>query len=487
MRVVLSCLLIVLLTPASASAATLTKSGSTLTYTAAAGRTNAPTFTAPGAASTIRVARAGGDDDPLTNSGCTPAGGDYECTGIARIVIDTGDGDDSVTALTVTQPITVDGGAGADQLRTGSGADRLTGGADDDVLDAGPGNDTLDAGAGDDLLDGGTGADVLSGGADIDRALYTATAATPAPSVSLDGVTNDGVPGEGDNFAADIEDVDIDGISANATLVGSAAANVLTTADGNDTVNGGPGNDTIDSAGGNDVIDVRDAFADRVTCGAGTDVVSADTLDVVSASCETIDRADVGNALEDRPPTVTWVTPGSGAKVGSTTTLSVSVSDDRGVALVRFLDDDRVVCEDNASPFSCEYAPRGDDIGRNTLTAVAVDTSGQTASAQRVVSVNRFKPAIVLSVRRRGGTYTAGGRIDQPANVTRAQACTGTVTVRMKAGGRPRATKKAKLTSRCTFSIKGLRSKASKLRFTAAFAGNAYLQPRSRTVSPTRR
>jgi hypothetical protein len=487
MRLALSCLLIVVLAPASASAATLTKSGSTLTYTAAAGRTNLPTFTAPGTASTIRVTRANGDDDPLVNSGCTPAGGDFDCTGIARIVIDTGDGDDVVTALTVTLPITVNGGTGADQLRMGSGADVLTGGDGDDVLDAGAGNDTLDAGAGDDLLDGGIGADRLRGGPDIDLALYTATAATPAPSVSLDGVANDGVPGEGDDFGADIEDVDIDGVPASSTLTGSAAANVLTTSGGNDTISGGLGNDTIDSAAGDDVVDVRDGYADRVACGAGTDVVSADTLDVVSTSCETVNRADVGNALDDRPPTVAWTAPAAGAKVGTTVTLSADATDDRGVALVRFLDDDRVVCEDTAAPFTCAYAPRGDDIGRNTLTAVAVDTTGQTASAQRVVSVGRFRAAILLSVRPRGATYTAGGRIDQPANLTRAQACKGTVTVKMKARGKTLTTKKGKLTSRCTFSLKGFRSKASKLRFTAAFAGNDFVLPRSRTVSPTRR
>jgi hypothetical protein len=454
MRLALSCLLILVLAPASASAATLTKSGSTLTYTAAAGRTNLPTFTAPGTASTIRVTRANGDDDPLVNSGCTPAGGDFDCTGIARIVIDTGDGDDVVTALTVTLPITVNGGTGADQLRTGSGADVLTGGDGDDVLDAGAGNDTLDAGAGDDLLD---------------------------------GVANDGVPGEGDDFGADIEDVDIDGVPASSTLTGSAAANVLTTSGGNDPISGGLGNDTIDSAAGDDVVDVRDGYADRVACGAGTDVVSADTLDVVSTSCETVNRADVGNALDDRPPTVAWTAPAAGAKVGTTVTLSADATDDRGVALVRFLDDDRVVCEDTAAPFTCAYAPRGDDIGRNTLTAVAVDTTGQTASAQRVVSVGRFRAAILLSVRPRGATYTAGGRIDQPANLTRAQACKGTVTVKMKARGKTLTTKKGKLTSRCTFSLKGFRSKASKLRFTAAFAGNDFVLPRSRTVSPTRR
>jgi len=118
---------------------------------------------------------------------------------------------------------------------------------------------------------------------------------------------------------------------------------------------------------------------------------------------------------------------------------------------------------------------------------VAVDSSGQTAAVQRVVSVNRFKTALVLSVRPRGSTYTAGGRIDLPSTVERKQACTGTVTVRVKTRGRTVLIKTGKLTSRCTFSIRGLRAKGSRLRFTAAFAGNSYLLARSRTVSPTTR
>jgi hypothetical protein len=468
----------------------VTKSGSTLTYSAAAGRTNVPNFTVSG--TTVHVDRDTGDDDPLQSTTCdATGGGEYDCAQIARIVIDARDGDDIVTATSVTLPVSVDGGAGADQLRTGSGADTLIGGDGEDFLDAGAGNDTLDGGAGDDQLSGGTGADRLIGGTGIDTGFYVATAAAPAPSVSLDGVANDGVPGEGDDFALDIEDVDLGGllgvVPSASSLSGSAAANVLTTAGGNDTVSGGLGNDTIDSGAGDDAIDARDGFADRVTCGPGTDVVSADTLDVVSASCEAVNVTDVGNALDDRPPTVAWTAPASGAKLGAAATLSANASDDRGVALVRFLDDDRVICEDSAAPFTCAYEPRGDDVGRDTLTVVAVDSSGQTASAQRVVSVNRFKIAVVLSVRPRGATYTAGGRVERPANVTRAQACKGTVTVKMKARGKTLATKKGKLTSRCTFSVRGFRSKASKLRFSASFAGNDYLLPRSRTVSPTKR
>ena len=217
-------------------------------------------------------------------------------------------------------------------------------------------------------------------------------------------------------------------------------------------------------------------------------MVNADALDVISASCETVNVLDVGNAADDKPPTVAWVTPTAGAKLGNTTTLTATAADDRGVALVRFLDDDRIVCEDTAAPYTCAYAPRGEDVGRNTLTAIAVDGSGQTASAQRAVTVNRLKPTVVLSVRPRGRTYTAGGLIDLPANVTRKSGCTGSVTVRVKAGGKTVATGKGKLTSRCTFSIRNLRPSGRKLKFVAAFAGNDVLQARSsKTVSATKR
>ena len=260
--------------PASASAATLVKSSSTLTYTAAAGETNQVTFTvtgrsrSPGTPSGVPV-----DDDPITPTGCTPSGGGYSCTGITRVVIDTGDGDDTVDADGISAVAQISGGAGNDTLDAGAGADTLTGGDGDDSLDGGAGNDILDAGAGDDDLNGGTGTDKLIGGAGIDKGFYGAEAATPAPSVTLDGVANDGIPGENDDFGADIEDVTLLGVSGvvptTSTLIGSAGANVLTTGEGNDAITGGAGNDTLVAGAGDDSIDARDGYADRVDCGPG--------------------------------------------------------------------------------------------------------------------------------------------------------------------------------------------------------------------------
>ena len=70
--------------------------------------------------------------------------------------------------------------------------------------------------------------------------------------------------------------------------------------------------------------------------------------------------------------------------------LSVNATDDRGLAKVQFFDDDRLLCEDTAAPFNCAYQPRGGDVGRNTLIAVAIDGAGQTTSAVRAVTVRRF-------------------------------------------------------------------------------------------------
>ncbi|MBJ7459488.1 MAG: M10 family metallopeptidase C-terminal domain-containing protein [Thermoleophilaceae bacterium] len=84
-------------------------------------------------------------------------------------------------------------------------------------------------------VDGGSGADT------IDGAKVTASYAsrTSGVNLSLDGVANDGAPGETDLLGTSTHGVV--GGSGNDTIVGSEA---------NDTIDGGLGSDTIDAAGG---------------------------------------------------------------------------------------------------------------------------------------------------------------------------------------------------------------------------------------------
>jgi Ca2+-binding RTX toxin-like protein len=92
-------------------------------------------------------------------------------------------GDDS---LTVTDPITINGqtgddnisggngpddmqgGSGSDKLRAGLGADTVKGSIGDDLLTGAEGDDTLDGGDGNDIFDPGTGADTVEGQAGDD-------------------------------------------------------------------------------------------------------------------------------------------------------------------------------------------------------------------------------------------------------------------------------------------------------------------------------
>ena len=153
-------------------------------------------------------------------------------------------------------------------------------------------------------------------------------------------------------------------------------------------------------------------------CGAGTDTVSADTLDLVDADCESVSLADVGERHRG-PPADGRLGAARRQARGWPPTRSTRcrryAEDDRGVALVRFLDDDRVVCEDAAAPYTCAYRARGEDVGRNTLTAVAVDGAGQTASAQRAIVVEPL-PAADDARRSSGSVATRARRPSRRAH-----------------------------------------------------------------------
>jgi Ca2+-binding RTX toxin-like protein len=159
----------------------------------------------------------------------------------------------------------LEGGAGDDSLSGSSAANRLFGNTGSDQLNGLDGDDVFygDRPVG---LEGGSGvggADVMSGGGGTDQVDYTEQGEV---TVDLDGVADDGRPGENDNAGADVEDI-VGGIG-NDVLTGNAVANVIDGGGGGDlinglgggdTVNGGPGppgdTDFLHGGGGNDTLD----------------------------------------------------------------------------------------------------------------------------------------------------------------------------------------------------------------------------------------
>jgi hypothetical protein len=313
-------------------------------------------------------------------------------------------------------------------------------------------------------------------------------------SVALDDVANDGRLNEGDNIRSDVEDVTVDpgmGTAGRATLTGNGQFNILDGGPNNDTLDGREGTDVLNGDEGDDTINARDGVVDRIDCGNGTDTANVDQFDDVR-NCETVNRADVAVATPDRQPTVAFEQPASNTLLSPdrASTIRVAASDDRGISRVVLFDEDRAVGQDTTAPYEFSYQPRGDDVGKDTLVATAVDTSEQASVATRNVRVDRFLPSlrgVVRPARDRRAPYRfrVTGGIQLPRVVTAAQACTtGFVSVQVKRGKRTISTRRVRIRRTCGFSStvtfrNRRRVGTGRLSVTVRWLGNAVLAPRT--------
>ena len=212
---------------------------------------------------------------------------------IASVYLDLRDQDDAV----------LDAASIDIEVSAGDGNDKLTGGAD---------RDKLYGGAGDDLLDGGLGADLLVGEGGIDRVTYASR--TLPLDVTVGNFYGDGQYGEWDYVSSTVEEVvggsaddKLTGNSTANTLIGGPGNDSLTGSDGNDVLEGGDGTDKLDAGNGDDTLRSRDAAADTVNCGAGTDLADVDSTDTVAPDCElpaAAPAAPAGAILDAVPSTV---------------------------------------------------------------------------------------------------------------------------------------------------------------------------------------
>ncbi|MET1059937.1 MAG: LamG-like jellyroll fold domain-containing protein, partial [Nocardioides sp.] len=126
-------------------------------------------------------------------------------------------------------------------------------------------------------------------------------------------------------------------------------------------------------------------FRVRSTDAAGNPAVSGDrTFTTVAADTE--------------DPTVAITAPSSGATVSGTTTVSASATDNVGVLGVQFrLDGAPLGTEDTTTPYAVDWTTATAPNGSHTLTAVARDAAGRTATAAAVpVTVaNTGSPGLV--------------------------------------------------------------------------------------------
>ena len=452
-----------------------------MAFTDMRGGTGADTFV--GGAGDDGVSYSGATAVSVTADGIANDGvaGENDNVGAGIHGIIGSDGDDTIAAGPVTN-----------QIFGGLGNDSIDGGAGDDFIQPDSGDDVVDGGAGDDTILQSDGNDDWHGGEGLDTIALFSPGVPADLSITLDDVANDGAVGETKNVHSDIEDVTSN--EGNDTITGTAASQLIFGRGGNDTIDAGAGDDFVSGDAGNDTINARDGFADRIACGTGTDVANADTLDIVSSSCESVIRVDVGNANEDKVPTVSITTPAAGATLkGAPVTVNIAANDDKGVARVVLFSGSKQVGSDATAPYEITYQPTGADIGRNTLVALAIDTSEQSASAVRDVTIGKFSPrSVSLAVtpaRDRSAPYafTARGTVQRPAGVSTAQGCrSGSVRVDVTRGGRRIARQTVKLTRACTYTARvGVRG-SGRLTFRARFNANSVLTARSSSRRTTR-
>ena len=233
------CLLLVAFVPSPANASTIAVEGNVLVVRGAPGERNWLTVGPAeqgGGLSISDIAQPSADpslctrDEYSTFVTCAaPAGG---------VRLEAGAGDDILDVHDNLPPglgVTLDGGTGNDVLRGaaftetadrmvgGDGNDKITGGIGADDIDSGAGDDELDAQEGPDVVHGGAGndtlqaddwteqsTDVIDGGPGYDQISNNWVSEVgkyqPPIVVSVDGVANDGRPGENDNVT-DVEKI----------------------------------------------------------------------------------------------------------------------------------------------------------------------------------------------------------------------------------------------------------------------------------------
>jgi Big-like domain-containing protein len=200
-----------------------------------------------------------------------------------------------------------------------------------------------------------------------------------------------------------------------------------------------------------------------------------------------------GAATADQPPKVSFVVPAEGATLPSQSdsVLVASASDDHKLTVVGFHNGDRLLCAVKQAPYVCRYRPRGVDVGRRVLIAVAQDDHGQTSIALRHVTVAKFAPrTLALKVgprrdRRAPFSFRARGSLSLPRGVTTAEGCSSGIVQVLYRSGQAQAFRVARIKADCSFKTSMVRfrdrkllARSGRIKVRAHYYGNGVLGER---------
>ena len=273
---------LVVVAPAAATAATVqVQPGVGIVYSARSGEVNR--LQVGTALTGLRVPLTEFLAPLMIGAGCVP-GTPVVCRE-APVVAHLGDMDDIASVAPFFDDASVFAGAGDDDVSADGQSASASGGSGNDVIRVNAnGSAVADGGAGDDQIAGGGGVEVFDGGNGNDLIVPVSNGVIPSAARGQQG---DDVLVARSRFGSP---------SSPGSAAGNGGDDVITFLDtppNGWTFDGGRGDDvisgpalTVDAGPGNDLIDVVGDTPSTVTCGAGFDVVWADSSDVLSTDCE---------------------------------------------------------------------------------------------------------------------------------------------------------------------------------------------------------
>jgi Ca2+-binding RTX toxin-like protein len=316
--------------PASAAVASATIDGSTATLTLDGADDNVTVSVSGGLL--VHGQTTGGLASGSDWDSATPGDQTVPANGTFSVVVNGGDGNDSLTVLAKTTEI-----SGA-TLNGGNGDDVLTGADTNDVLDGGSGNDRLIGAKGTDSMFGqagndtlvwnnGDGSDTMDGGDGNDTAEVNGNSTlgdtfSIAPDVQAGRIvfkrenlvpftlqtTTEHFQVNGLGGADSLTSVDGVGARTLLSVDGGSGDDVIKGSDGSDLIAGGEGNDILDGGAGDDRI-VGDRGSDTMNGNAGDDTLvwnNGDGTDVMngdegSDDVEVNGSATAGDVFDVQP------------------------------------------------------------------------------------------------------------------------------------------------------------------------------------------
>jgi len=214
----------------------------------------------------------------------------------------------------------------------------------------------------------------------------TVTVDNTPPTVTIDQAAGQADPTSASpiNFTVVFSEA-VSGFAAADVTISGTAGGTKTVA-----VTGGPATYNVAVSG----MNTSGTVTATVVAGAGVDAAGNGS----TASTST-DNTVTFSAPDTTPPTVAITSPASGAAVRGTITVSANASDNVGVAGVQFkLDGANLGVEDTASPYSVSWNTTAASDGSHTLTAVARDAAGNTATSSAVtVTVDNTPPTVTIN------------------------------------------------------------------------------------------